>query len=56
MNKLPKVSVYLTLAEFEQQVEAIRILSRMADPGEELVQIRIEGTIGYHDLEKLKNE
>lgn len=53
-KKLPTVGVYLTPKELEEQLVQLKMLENMADEGEKFLEVRIEGRIGYHDLERIK--
>lgn len=54
MKKLPKVGVYLTAKEFDQLLKKYELLKQIIGKGEKLKGIRVEGRIGFHDLERLK--
>ena len=53
MNKMPKVSIYITPKELERINLSLAAVSQIAGKGEKLLEIRAEGKINYHDLKNL---
>ena len=52
-TKLPRVAIYLTGKEWEEQLENHKEFLKVVDPEGELEAIKIEGKISYPDYIKL---
>lgn len=53
MKKLPVVGVYLTVKEWKKQKETLELLFSSMSKKEKIMAVRIEGKIGFGDLQKI---
>jgi len=52
-KKLPRTGVYLNAKEWQEQLDKHEAIEQIVPDNETLLEIRIEGRIGYHDLQDL---